>query len=469
MKNNWFLYFTILISFLACVGCDSKGEKVPIKRSFESPVYNVTDFGAIGDGETNDQKAIQKAIDACKSTGGTVLLEKGKFLTGQIKLVSNMTLFIDSSAVLLGIQSDSEKDYPHHLIETQYPNRMRDDCQRRLIYGNHVENVTITGGGSIHGQGEFEPWMDLSEFGMDMMGTEKDRPSILAFVSSKNITVSNLSLEKPACWTQVYIESDSIILRELKVNTGHLQPNRDGIDIVDCHHVLIEDCYVMSEDDGIVFKSGSEYGCKNVIVRNCIIDKLDFPAGNCFKLGTDGLGSFMNFEVSDMALLNAVKNSAIVVESMDGAVIDNLSFRNCSISGCGQAFFILLADRKRTVPGRKERIGTISNLHFSNISGKQFTRNYPSIITGIKGHNIQNITFENIELELKGGITNTDQTVPEYDGSYPEGSKFGNTNAAAFFIRHTDQVSFRNCKLTFENKDSRKATVRINVREIIEE
>lgn len=430
----------------------------------EKPIYDVRHFGAQGDGITNDQKAIQKAIDACRKTGGTVLMRNGTFLTGQLLLVSNLTLQIDKTATLLGIKSDAESDYPHHQIQTQFPNRMLQDCQRRLLYGNKVHHITITGGGIINGQGDYEPWMHVKE-----IGTEKDRPSLLAFVSSNNITVSNIQLIKPACWTQVYIESDDIVVKNIKVNTGSLTPNRDGIDIVDCHKVLIEDSSFESEDDGICFKSGSEYGCKDVIVRRCTIDKLNVNAGNCFKLGTDGLGSYMNFDVSELTLKNAKQNTALVIESMDGAVIDNINIRDCQISNSGQAIFVLLADRKRTVPGRPTRIGTISNIHFKNIKGDTFTQQYPSIITGIPGHNIQNISFENINLNLKGGIQTTDQTVMEYDGKYPEGSYFGVTNAHGFFIRYTDEVRFKNCKITLENQDARPWLVLENVKKRIDE
>ncbi len=424
--------------------------------------FDVRDFGAVGDGVTNDQQAIQKAIDAAVEAKGTVLLTAGKYLTGQLLLGSNMVLQIDSSATLLGIQSDAEAAYPHHLIETQYINRMLQDCQRRLIYGNHVENVTITGGGTIDGQGDYEPWMNVKE-----LGTEKDRPSILAFVDAKNITVENITMIDPACWTQVYIESENITIRGIKVHTGNLTPNRDGIDIVDCHRVLIEDCDIKSEDDGICFKSGSEFGVKDVMVRRCVIDKLNVNAGNCFKLGTDGLGSFMNFDVSELTLKNAFQNSALVVESMDGALIDNLNFNNINISNSGQAIFVLLADRRRTVQGRKTRIGSISNLHFRNIKGSGFTQEYPSIITGIPGHHIQNVTFENLDLRLKGGVQEIGQKVKEYDGKYPEGSKFGVTNAHAFFVRHTDQVTFKNCKISTETDDAREWLVSENVDEVL--
>lgn len=443
---KYFLLFAALI----LLHCSAKEKGITI--------HDVYDYGAEGDGITNDQVAIQNAIDACKGTKGTVLFSGGTFLTGQVMLGSDMTIRIDSSATILGIQSDAETAYPHHLIETKYPNRMLQDCQRRLIYGNHVQNVTITGKGRIDGQGDFEPWMNVKE-----LGTEKDRPSILAFVGSKNITVSDITMVDPACWTQVYIESDSITIRNIKVHTGNLTPNRDGIDIVDCHHVLIEDCDIKSADDGICFKSGSEYGCADVVVRNCTIDKLNVNAGNCFKFGTDGLGSFMNFDVSGLTLKNAHQNSALVIESMDGAVIDNINISDCEIYNSGQAIFILLADRKRTVPGRRGRIGAISNIHFRNIIGKGFTQQYPSIITGIPGHNIQNVTFESLSLELKGGIDTNDQTVMEYDGRYPEGSKFGNTNAYAFFIRHVDNVNFVSCEISSELPDAREWLVQQDV------
>ncbi|MFI1772383.1 glycoside hydrolase family 28 protein [Thalassobellus citreus] len=445
-------YFLIVLLVIISQSCTSK---------VESTVYNVYDFGAKGDGVTNDQEAIQKAIAVCADKGGTVVLKDGVFLTGQLLLVSDLILNIDSTATVLGIKSDDETHYPHHLIETKFPNRMLQDCQRRLIYGNKVSNVTITGGGTINGQGDYEPWMHVKE-----IGTEKDRPSILAFVGSKNITVSNIQLVKPACWTQVYIESDDITIKNIKVNTGNLTPNRDGIDIVDCHNVLIEDSFIQSEDDGICFKSGSEYGCKDIVVRRCVLDKLNVNAGNCFKLGTDGLGSFMNFDISELTMKNAHQNSALVIESMDGAVIDNINIRDSNITNCGQAIFVLLADRKRTVPNRKPRIGAIANIHFKNITGTNFTQQYPSIITGIEGHNIQNITFESLDFELKGGINTTNQTVMEYDGKYPEGSKFGNTNAYGFFIRHTDQVLFENCKITTQLNDSRPWLVNENVKNI---
>lgn len=427
--------------------------------SKKTSIYNVYNFGAKGDGVTNDRNAIQKAINACKGTGGTVLFPKGNFLTGQLILGSDISLKIDSAATILGIQSELQSDYPTSIIKTQYLNRMYQDIQKSLFYGNHVENVTFTGKGTIDGQGDFEKWTKK----VKSLGAEKDRPTILLFVGAKNITVSEITLMEPGCWTQVYIECDDLFIQNVKVRTGNLSPNRDGLDIVDCHNVLVENCDIKSEDDGICFKSGSEYGCKDVIVRNCVIDKLNVNAGNGLKWGTDALGSFLNFDISGLTIKNVARSSAIAIESMDGAYIDNINISDINISNSGQAIFILLADRRRTVTGRPTRIGSISNINFKNIKGDGFTQQYPSIITGIKGHNIQNITFENINLELKGGVDKNDQTVKEYDGSYPDGYKYGLTNAHAFYIRHTDDVKFINCKITTDSPDKRLWLVQENV------
>ena len=127
--NKYFPLFVILI-FLQC----SNNEK-------DVAIYNVHNYGAKGDGITNDHDAVQKAIDACKGTGGIVLFPEGTFLTGQLVLGSFMTIKIDSLATILGIQSDTEDSYPHHKIETRYPNRMLQDCQLCVLSHTPVSPV----------------------------------------------------------------------------------------------------------------------------------------------------------------------------------------------------------------------------------------------------------------------------------------------------------------------------------------
>src|SRR5205085_2593241 len=123
---------------------------------------------------------------------------------------------------------------------------------------------------------------------------ESLRPSILEFTSCEKVEVNGVRLLHPGMWTQVSLECRGVTLRRLYVNTGNVASNRDGMDICDCHNVLIEDCWIAAQDDAICFKSGSPFGCKDIVVRRCSVDKLGLSAGNCVKFGTTSYGSFIN-------------------------------------------------------------------------------------------------------------------------------------------------------------------------------
>ena len=298
------------------------------------PIFDPYHFGAIGNGWTNDREAIQRAVDACKGSGGSVYLHDGKFLTGQITLGTDMTLFIAPSATLLGIQSTEESEYPSKEAETT--SHINDACQKRLIFGENLKHITITGGGTIDGQGDFPPWRNQGG-----KVAEKLRPSILEIASSDGVEVSNLKLLHAGMWTQVYLECNDLILRGLIVDTGNLTSNRDGMDICDCHNVLIENCAVQSQDDGICFKSGSAVGCRNIVVRDCLVDKMGISAGNCVKFGTASEGSLANVLCQNLVLRNT-GNTALSWESVDGAVIDQVEVRDCKVSGAAQVISVIL-------------------------------------------------------------------------------------------------------------------------------
>jgi polygalacturonase len=186
-----------------------------------TPVFDPYRFGAKGDGASNDQLALQRAIDACKGSGGSVFLHDGRFLTGQITLRSNMTLYIAPSATLVGIRSTSEAEYPSK--SGPKPNRINEACQRRLIYGENLDRVAITGGGTLDGQGDFWPWVSHGE-----KIPERMRPSLIEIANSRVVEVTDLNLLRSGMWTQVYLECTGLVLRGLTVDTGDIPSNRTG-------------------------------------------------------------------------------------------------------------------------------------------------------------------------------------------------------------------------------------------------
>jgi polygalacturonase len=434
--------FRILSAFLLLLGITVLAHAIeaPVGAP-PAPVFDPYQFGAKGDSISNDQLALQRAIDACKGSGGSVFLHDGRFLTGQITLGSNMTLYIAPSAALVGIGSISETDYPTKSSPT--PNRINETCQRRLIYGENLDGVAITGGGTLDGQGDFAPWVSHGE-----KIPERLRPSVIEIANSRAVEVSHLKLLRSGMWTQVYLECNALVLRGLTVDTGDIPSNRDGMDICDCHDVLVEDCEIRSQDDGICFKSGSAVGCRDIVVRRCSVDKMGLSAGNCLKFGTISCGAFENVTCEDLVLRNT-RNTAITWESVDGAMIRNVEVRDCNISATAQAISVMLGRRS------EGPIGSVADLTFENITTISGVGPIACLVTGMAGHPTRNLRFSHLKFVTVGGIEEIAARVPEYAGGYPEGTHFGNLPGSALYLRHVDRVRFSDCEFATERTDAR--------------
>jgi polygalacturonase len=381
------------------------------------PVFDVAHYGAKGDGQTDDRVSIQRAIDACKGSGGSVYLHDGVFLSGQIVLGSRMTLYVAPSATLRGIQSTSEADYPSK--DAPFETHINATCRRRLIYGELLHDVAITGGGGIDGQGDFAPWRN--------------------------------GHGQKAMWTQVYLECTRVRLDHLTVDTGNVPGTRDGMDICDCQGVQIDSCRIRAQDDGICFKSGSSVGCRDIVVRNCAVDKLGNSAGNCIKFGTSSVGGLADVLCENLRLENT-QNSAISWESVDGGAISRIVVRNCAVSNAGQVLSVMLGRRGNppTRPG-----GSVSDVTFEQVTADKCRGPIACLVIGSPGLTVRNVRFVGLKLKLLGGESAVPKETKEYAGDYPEGTHFGALPAYGFFVRHADGVSFEDCTVSTERPDAR--------------
>lgn len=418
------------------------------------PVFDVAAYGAKGDGTTNDQAALQRAIDACGGTHGSVYLHDGRFLTGQITLRSDLTLFIAPSATLLGVRSTDEKDYP--VKEAATDSHINSTCQRRLIWGENLHNVVITGGGAIDGQGDFAPWRSGKAASEKIV--EKVRPSILEFSRSENIEVSHVALLRSAMWTQVYLECRGVVLRGLKVDTENISGTRDGMDICDCHDVMIEDCAIRSQDDGICFKGGNNTGSAHIVVRNCTIEKMNLSAGNGVKFGTASQGSFRDVLIENVTISNC-GNSAFSWESVDGAVIESVTVRNCRVTHAAQVISLILGQRRNPAGKPVRPAGTMAHITFENLTADNGARPIACLVSGAPGCMIQDVRFIGLNLQFPGGVAAMPETPAEYRGDYPEGTRFGDLPAYAFYVRHADGVTFSGCHFSTAKPDARPPLV----------
>jgi len=412
---------------------------LPLDAAAPAPpkVCSVKDFGAKGDGATKDTQAIQSAIDACD----VVVVPAGTFLTGMVRLRNNFTLRVEGT--LLGTQDDS--DYPSTNPPTT--NTQLHNCRKALVYAEGAHDIHIEGTGTIDGNGNVPQWIGPSQ-----VHPEATRPMVIYTAQCKNITIQDITVKNAAMWAVVNLEADTLSIKNITIDTP-LSGNRDGIDIVDCHHVVIENATIRSEDDSICIKSGSAIGVDDVVVRGCHVKQS--IVANGLKFGTASYGSFTNVRFENILVEN-VDKAAMAVEAVDGADISNITFQNITVHGAGSPIFVLLGDRGTTPDGSPHKIGTIDGVHFQNISGDNMKYNWASPISGTNTYRLKNLTFDNVHITNKGGLKSVPPDPPEYMGQYPDPNLWGNMPAFGYFVRHADNVRFTGCLTDVSPADARK-------------
>lgn len=424
-------------------------------------VYNVKDFGAAGDGVSDDTAAIAAAVEAASYTGGTVLLENGVFYTGQIVLHSDMTLFIDTSATLL---ANMDRNVYDKVIPSDGYNGNK-QLGRGIIWFEEEKNIRITGGGTINGNGFY---------GFGENDPANQRPCVIYFASCQDIVVENINIVQSPFWTLVPYESSGITIRNVNI-TNHVAPNRDGIDPVNSSNITVENCLVIAGDDAFCPKSGNQIPSRNVEVRDCFFQSYC----NGIKFGTDSQGPFSNYSFEDI-YMKGVGMSGIALEAVDGSDIEYISFDRIEMTDVDNAMFAAIGNRMRTPygvsdPSAHKKLGSIGNIVVKNLRFTDCMQwpyshknedTHEILLYGLnpskntlndgKAHRIYNVLFQDVYLEMPGGKTE----VPAFDeglgGEYPEHEALGDSVGYAYTLRWTDNVRFVNCTSVLLASDVRQ-------------
>jgi polygalacturonase len=442
-----------------------------------SGVYDVTDFEAIGDGLTLNTKAIQSAIDACaEKSGGTVYFPAGTFLSGTIYLKDNISLYLEPGSILLG--STDVDDYP--LNGTRYPSGSDRYVARALIWGEDLKNISISGRGTIDGQGARfaanlvpeDEWLDLVSVFKDTtrFRTEPhyiNRPYLIRLISCRNVLVEKVTLQKPAMWLQHYLNCEFVTIRDVNI-FSHGSPNNDLIDIDGCRNVVISGCYGDSDDDGITLKSTSAAPVQNVTISDCII----FSRTNAIKAGTESSGGFKDITITNCVLKPSPADSGfsgrseglagIALEIVDGGSLDRVTISNITIEDMAAPIFLRLGNRARPYRTfqKKAPVGTFRNVKISHITATNAGRNGCSIL-GIKDHYIENVSVSDVTINFDGGGTTaqSEKDYPENDEDYPESTRYGDLPAYGFFCRHVAGLTFRDVSFDYDVQEARSPLI----------
>lgn len=444
-------------------------------------IYDVTAYGAVGDGETLCTEAIQAAIDAAgKGRGGTVLFPKGTYLTGSLILKDNVDIVIPEGSVLLGSTNPYHYTMVEHDDAPSSPNST-DNSKLALLLAYGVGNISISGNGTIDGQGRE---LALAIDSLHHIGervdkdyvtrvTERMRPKVINFMLCDKVTLKDVTIRNSACWVQTYEICRNLVIDNVKVYSRAYW-NNDGMDITDCTNVRIRNCYVNTADDGICLKSYYPGYCNDdILISNCTMT----TSASAVKFGSATHGGFRNVRIENIKAVDTYR-SAIAVEMVDGGFVDGVEVDGIEATNTGNAIFIRLGNRR-------DKKGSLKNVSISNVKVQvpyedadimydmkgprlEFPHNpIPASITGLPDNYVENVSLKNIEIRYPGraskGIAYIPvwriASVPEKASSYPEFSMFGELPAWAFYIRHVDGLKLENITVSLDDDDFRPACV----------
>ena len=473
-------YFGILIFNLLFQAVEAQ------EKFGHEKVLNIMEFKAVPDGETLNTGIIQKAIDEAASNkeGATIFFPKGRYLSGTLNIKSNVEIYLEKGAVLLG-STNPEHYRKLKVVGAPTPQKTDDNSRLAFLIAENAKNIALSGKGTIDGQGrelaltidslhhsgeKVDPNYDYG----NMRPSETVRPKIINFMFCEGVKVTGLTIKNSAGWVQSYEICKNVIIKDLVIESRAYW-NNDGIGITDCQNVVITGCNVNTADDGIVLKSYYPgYMNDSIYIGNSTIRS----SASAVKFGTASFSGFKNVTIENIEVFDTFR-SAIALESVDGGIIENIMVSNITAKNTGNAIFIRLGHRAGEKPG------VIRNVIFKNIDvevpfgrpdinydmrGPEvdfFHNQFPAPIAGIPGHPIENITFENIRITYPGRaskgmayvpLSRLDQ-VPEKEKGYPEYTMLGELPSWAFYIRHAKNVKMTNIQLALKASDFRPAFV----------
>jgi polygalacturonase len=426
-------------------------------------IYDITDFGAKGDGKTLATEALQAAIDSChKDQGGTVLVPAGAFVIGTVELKSNVTLHIAAHGTLLG-SADGKQYHAAGEIPLRGDSTL-EDGNVGLIYAVDAENITIEGPGTVDGQG--------AQFRSPSRGVPPpsgrggaDRPYHLLFYRCKNLRVRDLTLVASAFHSVRVIQSRFVWMEGLHIH-NRVNGNNDGLHFISSEYVHVTNCDVQSQDDAcalfgscrFVTVSDSTFSTRWSVFRFGGGNPENVTVSNCTIYQTFGCPIKMHFG-PDSRVQN-ILFSNLVLHDVTGPVSINLSNRRRSASPAGES------------PER----GYLRNITFQGIratvvdEGRQFAdiafpQNYRPgetrqciVINALDGAAIEDVVFNDITITYTGGGTAEEahRDVPQVAGEYFE---IGTPPAHGLYARNVRRLSLNNVRFDVEKPDLRPAVV----------
>ena len=379
--------------------------------------YDVLSFGAKGDGVTDDAKAIQKAIDRCSAEGGGIVLlpRNHEFLSGPVELKSQVELHLEATATL---KANPDEGIYH--LSAFGENRGEGML---WLWAKDAENISITGKGTIHGNGiafmgaELDDSYELKPLADQ---TFDPRPNVLTLTNVTNLTIRDVTIKEGAYWTVHLIGCNEAVIDGINLLNNLKIRNGDGIDLDHSKNVRIANCHITSGDDCICLKNRREFeqygSCHDIVVTNCVMSSRSCA----IKIGSENMDSIYNV-VFDNCIITG-SNRGLGIQNRDEGTVTDVVFSNIQLD-CrlwsdvwwGKAEPIYVTSYPRANGNHKDanwrfpkgqiegRCGEVSRIYFNNITA--LSENGCFVGGDVPGK-VKDIFFNNVRVKLVGNTGN---------------------------------------------------------------
>ncbi len=451
-----------------------------------SPFYDVKSYGAVGDGQTLNTRALQSAVDACAADGGgKVIIPAGRYLTAPVFLKSHIQVELEAGAVVVGTTNFS--DYP--AVDGRWEGIER-KIYASLFTGFNLDHVSITGPGVLEGQGSawwaaqgrtFEARRSLGLWGREPENPTNaplrwPRPRMIYLQSCTNVLIRDVTILNSPSWNIHPVYCVHVAVDNVTIISPARSSNTDAIDPDSCRDVRISNSYFDVGDDDIVIKSGFNADglrvnipCEDIAIDNCV-----FGHGHGgVVIGSETSGSVRNVAVANCVFDGTLRGLRVKTALGRGGVIENFRASNLVMRDIVEAAFSISAAydgpagaRTNAPPPAPGTIPAMRHFHWSDVivSGARRLGEFSGLAesaledvslsnvqvtgaqTGIRCANVKGIRFENINFQPAAGSALEATKVSDLEVLRLAVSQ-PNPDAPIVLLKEVSGARFRDCRV----------------------